>query len=198
MIQIAPRATIADLYHVEGKAELIGGKIVHLMASGFQPSEVAFLIAISLRAFALRIGVGVALPDGIGYAIRPPLSNGRESFSPDASYYAGPLPSDPMRFIEGAPTFAVEVRSEEDYGPAAERALADKRADYFEAGTKAVWDVDPKAKTIASYRNPSLQRDKTGNGTSNPLVFHIGDNANAEPAVPGWTMAVIDCFNPAA
>src|SRR5438105_1027219 len=41
-------ATLEDLYRVEGKAELIGGRIVHLMASGDIPSQVAFEIAISL------------------------------------------------------------------------------------------------------------------------------------------------------
>ena len=39
-----------------------------------------------------------------------------------------------MRFIEGPPTLAVEVRSENDYGDAAEREMAAKRADYFAAG----------------------------------------------------------------
>jgi hypothetical protein len=34
--------------------------------------------------------------------------------------------------------FAVEVRSEDDYGPAAEKALAAKRADDFAAGTRVV------------------------------------------------------------
>ena len=63
------------------------------------------------------------------------LSSGRESFSPDAAYFLGPFPSNPMRFLVGPPIFAVEVRSENDYGPAAEAAMADKRADYFEAGT---------------------------------------------------------------
>ncbi len=33
------RATLDDLYAVEGKAELIGGRIVHLMGSGDQPSS---------------------------------------------------------------------------------------------------------------------------------------------------------------
>jgi len=47
-----------------------------------------------------------------------------------------------MRFLEGAPIFAVEVCSENDYGRAAEREMADKRADYFAAGTLVVWDVD--------------------------------------------------------
>ncbi len=184
-----PRATIDDLYRVEGKAELIDGRIVRYMSSGEEPTDVAFTIAIFLREFAQRTKVGKAYPDGLGYAIRPRLASGRESFQPDASYYVGPLPANRMRFIEGAPTFAVEVRSEDDYGPAAEREMAAKRADYFEAGTLVVWDVDPVARTIASYRaSAPAQSD----------VFRSGDTADAEPAVTGWSVAVDDVFGPAS
>jgi hypothetical protein len=86
----------------------------------------------------------------MGFAI-PELPSGRESFAPDASYYDGPLPPNPMRFIEGPPTFAAKVRSENDFGDAAEAALAEKRADYFAAGTAVVWDVDPLAECIHVY-----------------------------------------------
>ncbi len=54
-----------------------------------------------------------------------------------------------MEFLEGAPIFAVEVRSENDDGPAAERAMAQKRADYFACGTLVVWDVNHPS---ATYR----------------------------------------------
>ena len=184
-IQVAPRATIDDLYRVEGKAELIGGRIVRIMASGYSPSKIALRIAMRLDEYASKTKVGEAFADGLGYAVRPPLSSDRESFSPDASYYAGPLPTNPMRFIEGAPTFAVEVRSEDDYGPAAERAIAEKRGDYFEAGTQVVWDVDPIARTITSYRLGA---------PSQPVIFKPGETAHAEPAVPGWKIAVSDVF----
>jgi Uma2 family endonuclease len=180
-----PRATLDDLYGVEGKAELIGGRIVRSMGSGDLPTEVAANIYVSLRAHAKSTGRGVAKTDGIGYAI-PELPSGRESFSPDASYYEGPLPANRMRFIEGPPTFAVEVRSENDYGPAKEAEMADKRADYFQAGTKVVWDVDPLAETVTAYRAAAPGK---------PVVFKRGDTANAEPAVPGWRMAVDEIFN---
>jgi hypothetical protein len=39
-------------------------------------------------------------------------------------------------------TIEVEVRGEGDYGPAAEQAMAQKRADYFACGNLVVWDVD--------------------------------------------------------
>jgi Uma2 family endonuclease len=181
---LPPRATPDDLYREEGKAELIRGRIVRFMASGDLPSVVAGEIFVSLRAYAKLTGQGKAYADGIGYTV-PELPSGRESFSPDASYYTGPPPLNRMRFIEGAPTFAVEVRSENDYGDAAEQEMAAKRADYFTAGTAVVWDVDPRAETVAVYRATS---------PTQPILYRRGETAEAEPAVPAWRMAVDEIF----
>lgn len=178
------RATLDDLYRVEGKAELIGGRIVRYMATGRRPSRVAFRIVRSLDDYAEQTGYGEAYTGNIGFAVDE-LSSGRESFSPDASYYSGPFPANAMRFIEGPPTFAVEVRSESDYGPAAEAEMAAKRADYFEAGTKVVWDVDPVANLVHVYRPDAPGR---------PLTYSMGQTADAEPAVPGWRLAVDAIF----
>src|SRR4029079_15218158 len=99
------------------------------------------------------------------------------SFSPDVSYYLGPLPANPMRFVEGPPTFAVEVRSEGDYAPSAESEMAAKRADYFEAGTQVVWDVDPIAECVHVYRAAAPDP---------PERSSRGQDVDAEPAGPGW------------
>jgi len=66
--------------------------------------------------------------------------------------------------------------------------MAAKRADYFEAGTLAVWDVDPLAELVHAYRReePGVAR-----------TFARGQVADAGPAVPGWTMAVDEVFGPA-
>ena len=174
-------ATLADLMKVEGKAELIGGRIVESMASGSLPSTIALEIAFELRLYSKSRGVGVAFGDGIGYAIDPPLLSRRQSFSPDASFYSGPLPANSMAFIDGAPTFAVEVRSGNDYGRPFDNAY-DKCDDYFEAGTMAVWDVDPIAKMIVLH-TPTRE-----------TTFRAGDTAHAEPALPGWTLDVATLF----
>lgn len=178
------RATIDDLMRIEGKAELIGGRIVELMGTGYRPNRVSLRIARSIDDHAEATGIGVALTDNIIFAI-PEIPSGRESFSPDASYYDGPLPEDEMRPIEGPPTLAVEVRSESDYGPAAERAMAEKRADYFAAGTPVVWDVDPVANLIHVYR---------ANNPETPTTYGLGQLAEAEPAMPGWRPAVDEFF----
>jgi Uma2 family endonuclease len=178
------RATLADLHQVEGNAELIDGRIVPLVPSGDAPSDAAFEIAVSLRGYAKAVGRGVAKADGVGYAVAK-LPSGRESFSPDASYYVGARPVNRMRFIKGAPNFAAEVRSENDYGDAAELKMAAKRADYFAAGTLVVWDVDPVTRCIHVYR---------ASDPTNPQTYRSGEIAEAEPAVPGWRMAVDDVF----
>src|SRR3954453_15125856 len=144
-------ATLDDLYRVEGKAELIGGRIVPIMPTGRLPNLVAVRILRSLAAHVDLLGRGEAFTDNMGFAV-PELSSGRQSFSPDVSYYLGPFPANRMRLIEGPPTFAVEVRSEGDYGPSAESEMAAKRADYFEGGTKVVWDVDRIAECVRVYR----------------------------------------------
>jgi Uma2 family endonuclease len=82
--------------------------------------------------------------------------------------------------------FAVEVRSEGDYGAAAERDMAKKRADYFAAGTQIVWDVDLlHADVIRVYRKDTPEQ---------PTIYRRGDVAEAEPALPGWRFPVDNMF----
>lgn len=180
-MSVKTRATIEDLYKVEGKAELVQGEIVLMSPAGDFPSRTAGEIFASLREYARRTGRGRAYPDGVGFRVDLPH---RESFSPDAAYYIGP--STAMRFLEGAPIFAVEVRSENDYGPAAERALQAKRVDYFACGTLVVWDVDLlSADVVQVYR---------ASNPAHPSIYRKGDMAEAEPAVPGWRMPVNALF----
>ena len=176
------RATLNDLYAVpeNRKAELVNGEIVLLMPTGDEPGYAGDEIFVSLREHARRTGHGRAVGDNKGFRVHLPH---RESFSPDAAFYTGPRTG--IRFFEGAPVFAAEVRSENDYGPQAEREMAAKRADYFAAGTLVVWDVDVlQAQVVRVYR--------VGADPDRPDVFSAGDVADAEPAVPGWRLAVDD------
>ena len=179
-----PKATLADLAKVTDKAELIAGRIVPRTSTGRRPNRVAFSIARSLDDFAKANGYGEAYTDNVSYAV-PELASGRESFSPDASLFLGPFPENDMAFLEGPPRFAAEVRSESNYGPAEEKALAAKRADYFEAGTVVVWNVDPVARCVRSYR---------ADAPKDPILFQPGQQADAEPAVPGWRLDVAPLF----
>ncbi len=176
-------ATLQDLYRVEGKAELVNGVIVEMPATGEDPGYAGGKVFISLFSHATESGKGRAATDGGGFHVDLP---NRQSFSPDAAYYIAERAG--MKFVQGAPLFAVEVRSENDDGPAAERAMAAKRADYFAAGTLVVWDVDLLSDDVGRvYRTDAPDY---------PTLYRRGEVAEAEPAVPGWTMPVDDLFIP--
>src|SRR5579883_2899648 len=154
-------ATIEDLYRVEGKAEIVNGEIVYMSPTGFKS--------------------GYAVADNVGFIVNLP---NRRSFCPDAAYYVGKSPG--MKFFDGAPVFAVEVRSENDYGKKAERAIREKIKDYFAAGTLVVWDVDLLSETVVKKYDA---RDP-----ERPIIFRRGEIADAEPALKGWRMKVDELF----
>jgi Uma2 family endonuclease len=178
---VKTEATIEDLYRVpeNGKAEIVNGELRLMSPTGALPNRAGGEIFVSLRAHARRTGVGRAYTDNAAFIVKLP---NRKSFSPDAAYHIGPDTGG--KFLEGAPVFAVEVRSESDYGPAAEREMAAKRRDYFAAGTQVVWDVDVlRSLVVRVYR---------ATDPDHPKVYRRGETAEAEPAVPGWTFPVED------
>ena len=176
--------TIEDLYSVpeNGKAEIVNGEIVEMPPTGGVPGRAGGDIYVSLRRYERESGGGYAFPDNVGFTVNLPH---RESFSPDAAFYVGELKGG--AFLEGALVFAVEVRSKYDYGAQAEREIARKRKDYFACGTQVVWDVDVlREKLVRVYR---------ANDPDNATVYRKGETAEAEPALPGWSIPV-DEFMP--
>ena len=177
-------ATINDLYDEPGQAELVAGEIIRLPLMGALPGLVNGKIIHSLDEYVERNDLGYVFMGKLAYVV-PKLSSGRESFSPDASFLAGERELT-MKFIEGPPTFAVEVRVHEEYDdPHSEFDRAAKRADYFEAGTLVVWDVDPIGECIHCYRASDPQT---------PITFVRGQQADAETTVPGWRIDVSAIF----
>jgi Uma2 family endonuclease len=182
---IKSRATVDDLYHVpeNGKAELVNGELVKMSPTGIFPNRAASRIFVGLLEHEEAQGGGYAFNDNIAFLVNLP---DRESFSPDVARYTGTIEEDDMDFVSGAPVFAVEVRSKGDYGPKAERSIADKIADYFDAGTLVVWDVDLQERQII--------RKYSSTDPQNPTVFQRGEIADAEPAVSGWRLSVDTLF----
>ena len=183
MIQTA--ATLDDLMKVDGKAELISGRIVTFMPNGYLPGKIAQRITASLTKYTEAGAFGEAIADSVAYGFDKPLPSGRQSFCPDSSFFTGRVVPTHMGFIRGFPIFAVEVRSASDYDPSADREYEEKRHDYFTAGTEIVWDVDPIARTIHAYR---------AGDPASPTVYRVGDIADAEPVLPGWRLNVTELF----
>jgi Uma2 family endonuclease len=167
-------ASYQRLEQIDGKAEVVDGRIVIMSPAGAWPSLVSVRIARSVLEYLEyeeQHGGGQAVTDHALFRVYLPH---RESFSPDAAYYVGPPAQ--MGPFEGAPVFAVEVRSLGDYGPRGERLAAEKRDDYFASGAKVVWWVDLLSNDVVQgYR---------ADFPDQPTIYRPGDIAEAEPAVP--------------
>ena len=182
-VHTAKEELIDQLYTLpeQGKAEIVDGEIVPMSPTGGKPGRIGGKIYIRLDAYEQQTGRGYAFPDNVGFLVDLPK---RDSFSPDAAFYTGEVIDED--FLQGAPLFAVEVRSKNDYGPQAEKAIREKVADYFRAGTQVVWDVDGlKGKLVRVYRSTD---------PTNPTVYRRGEVAEAEPALPGWGIPVDEIF----
>ena len=177
------QATVENLYRVRHKAELVGGHLKLMEPAGDIHGAASLAIASSLRAHAKRTGTGVAYADNVGFLVNLPH---RHSFSPDAAFHTGPRTG--HDFLQGAPAFAVEIRSKGDYGRSSEGEMRDKRADYFAAGTLVVWDVDLESDAVIRvYRNEDPDTPAA--------IYRRGELAEAEPAVPVWRFPVDDLFD---
>lgn len=145
-------ATEADLIEANDRKEtiyeLVDGVLVE-KGMGYSESVLALVLAASLRAFVLPGNPGVISgADGM-MRLFPGLVRG-----PDVAYASWDripgrrFPTDPIAGF--APDLAVEVLSPGN--TAAE--MARKRREYFEAGVRLVWEVDPASRTVAVFDAP--------------------------------------------
>lgn len=177
-------AGVDDLYRVveSGKAELVNGEVFLMPPTGGVSGRAGGRIYRALDDYERATNAGYAFPDNVGFIVDLPH---RKSFSPDAAFYTGELAGGD--FLVGAPIFAVEVRSKNDYGARAEREIKQKRHDYFACGTLVFWDVDVRREqTVRVYRADAPDEAK---------MYGKGETAEAEPALSGWRLAV-DSFMP--
>ncbi len=177
-------AMVDDLSNVaeDGKAELVEGELRLLAPTGIGPSVASGKVWLSLYQYVQAGHTGKAVPDNLGFIVNLP---NRQSFSPDAAYFTGEDPG--MKFAVGAPSFAAEIRIENDYGPAAELEMSNKRADYFAAGTLVVWDIDLLSDDVVrAYRSDAPNK---------PYHLPSGRSRAGEPAVPSWRCPSMNCLN---
>ena len=82
-------------------------------------------------------------------------------------------------YRRGAPDLAVEVLSPGN----TKREMAEKTAEYFAAGARLVWVVNPKSKTVAAYRS-----------LTHIVTLAEKDTLDGGEVVPGFQIAVADIF----
>ena len=124
--------------------ELVEGSLVRMTPSGARHGVVTACLGQVLNEYVLAHGAGICCGAETGFILRRAPDVVR---APDASFVAGariPKTGIPAAYWPFAPDLAVEVVSPSD-------RLSDVEAkvgDYFAAGTRLVWIVDPAARVV--------------------------------------------------
>lgn len=157
--------------------ELVDGILVE-KAMGYRESLLALWIGTCLNNFVVprRLGL-VAGADGLT-RVSPTRNR-----MPDVGYTAWsnlPTPDAHRRPVaDFAPDLAVEVVSEGN----TRAEIAEKRREYFAAGTLLVWVVDPRKGTVVVYTDPDAH-----------TVLTAADVLGGGDVLPGFALPVADIF----
>jgi Uma2 family endonuclease len=140
----ATESDVLALHDTENRLfELVDGVLVE-KAMGFRESILAVFIATALDTFVPRANLGVVAGSDGMMRLFPKTVR-----MPDVAYVAwsrfpgGQVAATPIPDL--APDLAVEVLSKSNT-PA---EMARKRAEYFRAGTRLVWMVDPDSRAVS-------------------------------------------------
>ena len=144
--------TAEELFIVSGdsdKCELVDGALVRMPPTGGRHGKVAVRIGRLLDEHVEARDRGVVCGAETGFILRRDPDVVR---APDVSFVAKariPVTGAPDAYWSLAPDLAVEVVS-----PSDRRAdVQQKVAEYFAAGTRLVWVVDPATRTVRVHRS---------------------------------------------
>ena len=151
MVMIDPSEPITadELFHRPDhrRYELVAGALRVCEPPGGTHGQVAARLCYRLTGFVESRRLGVVLVES-GFILHRGPDTVR---GPDLSFVAGhrlTMAGVPASFVPLAPDLAVEIRSPDDRVA----ALAEKVANYLEAGTRLVWVIDPAGLEASVYR----------------------------------------------
>ena len=160
-----------------GRCELVRGKLVMMNPTGHEHGRVALNLGGEIRNHVRAHGLGTAYAAGTGFLLARRPDTVR---APDVAFVrSGREASMSGGFFPGPPDLAVEVLSPDDRP----REVREKIAEWLEAGTKAVWVVDPRKRTVALHE-PGAE----------PRVLREADTLRGGEVLPGFAVAVRDIF----
>jgi len=162
---------------VKRLCELVDGVLVE-KPMGYYESRMAIVLAHLLEAFLEEHPLGIVLGADATLRLFPGVVRLPDvCFISWARFPDRRLPLEPVPDL--VPDLAVEILSEGNTRAEMER----KRREYFAAGTRLVWEVDPPARTVTVYTAPERAATLT-----EAQAVDGGD------VLPGFSLAIHDWF----
>jgi Uma2 family endonuclease len=160
------------------REELVRGEVVTMPPPGFRHGEVVMQVGFLLKSYLAQKSIGRVLAEtGVRTEHDPDSVRG-----PDVSYWSFKRVPKSQKFVsypKVAADLCVEVRSRSN----TLRKLREKVAEYFDAGVRMVWVVDPEDQSVTVYRRPGRGLKLLGN-----------ELLDGEDVLPGFSCSVSRFF----
>ncbi len=139
-----------DLPDDDYKYELVEGDLIRMAPAGGEHGVLTARVAAVLHTYVQDNDLGICSGAETGFILRRAPDIVR---APDAAFIAKahiPETGIPKTYWPFAPDLAVEVTSPSDRFS----AVQTKITEYFSAGTRLVWVIEPATRTVYVYRSP--------------------------------------------
>lgn len=160
------------------RRELIAGVLAEMSPVGGEHGEVTLRVGSTLRTFVLLRRLGKVVTE-TGFVLSRDPDTVR---APDIAFVSaarlGPTGL-PNGYIEGAPDLAIEVVSPGDSAD----DIQTKLAEYLAAGTRLVWVLHPRSRTVLAVKADGVAR-----------VLGAGDRLDGDDVLPGFSILVDDLW----
>jgi Uma2 family endonuclease len=157
--------------------EFVDGELVQRSPSSLPEARVVRTTQRLLDRFVLQNRLGEVFGPDLGCELTP-----HRVRAPDVSFVSAEKAAaygNPGGFAKLVPDLAVEVLSPDvRYG-----YLQRKIRDYFEAGVRLLWIVDPEMQTVTVYHTPL-----------DPRVLTVAETLSGEDVLPRFSCQVADLF----
>jgi len=173
--------TADDLWALSGKNqkfELVRGTLVEMTPTGEAHMVIAAWLTYLITGYVEAHDLGQVTASEGGFILSTDPDTVR---APDIGFIARARLSAPTseRYFPGAPDLAVEVISPGDTAS----DIHDKVIDYLQAGTRLVWVIYPRSKTVAVYR-----------ANAEGHIFDISGVLDGNAVLPGFQLPVQEIF----
>jgi len=160
-----------------GRCELVRGELRTMIPPSFAHGRITIRLTRPIANHVDAHGLGTVVAAETGFLLSRDPDTVR---APDIAFVRAARGPGPDRgYFPGAPDLAVEVLSPDDRPG----YVRDKVAEWLEAGTLAVWVVDPTARTVTVHEAPR-----------GPSVLSEADLLRGGDVLPGFALAVRDVF----
>ena len=160
-----------------GRCELVRGRLRAMIPPGAEHGRLAHELGYMISRHVKAHGLGTVYAAETGFLLSRDPDTVR---APDVAFVrADRAPAPPRGYYPGAPDLAVEVLSPDDRPG----YVREKVAEWLEAGTRAVWVVDPRSRTVTVHE-PGAE----------PRLLEEADALFGGDVLPGFELMVAEIF----